>query len=69
MSTTRVPKAKIIRAQKLADELLAIWQADIRPYCDQDKRLSPISIDNDVHDVARIFRRLRQQVEAGEETQ
>jgi len=28
----RVPKVKIIRAHKLADELLAIWQADIRPY-------------------------------------
>lgn len=71
-AVTKVPKAKIIKAHKLADELLAIWQTDIRPYCDevhwsltereQDVRLSPRSIDNEVQDVAMIFRNLRREV-------
>ena len=65
--TSRAPKAKIVRAQKLADELLARWQSDIRPWYaateDASERWPVEDIDAEIHAVAAVFRDLRREVD------
>jgi hypothetical protein len=63
----RVPKAKIQRAHKLADELLAIWQEDIRDWAVATHGRHNAGIaDNSIHATLDFFRRYRSDVERTE---
>jgi hypothetical protein len=67
--TTKPPKAKIIKAHKLADELLALWQTDVRPwYRATDAgtldRIPAETVNMDLYNVVEMFRTLRNEVEA-----
>lgn len=65
---TKPPKAAIIKAHKLADDLLALWQADIRTWCedggdDYNEQVARMTTDN-ILKVVNTLRVLRQEVEA-----
>lgn len=62
------PKAKIVKAHKLADELLAIWQESIRPWYRDDGETNPDGpgttvIDDTTLAILNIFREMRVRVE------
>ena len=61
------PKRAIIKAHGLADQLLASWQTDVRPWYaateDASERWPVEDIDAEIHAVAAVFRDLRREVE------
>jgi hypothetical protein len=63
------PKAKIQKAHALADELLAIWQTDIRPWYRKGNMWEvlgtgpSIVIDEDLIGILNTFREMRVEVE------
>lgn len=62
----KVPKAKIIKAHKLADELLAIWQADVRPWAVATKTEQERDyMTNNLHTVCHWLKQWRIEVEKG----
>ncbi len=61
---TRTPKARIVKAHKLADDLLALWQTDLKPWMDNGgvSRTAAI-VDDDLQTVVAHFRDLRRHVD------
>jgi hypothetical protein len=64
----RVPKAKIQRAHKLADELLAIWQQDIRGWARENWHEEEVdSVDWVLLRATNFLRQVRISVEGGQD--
>ncbi len=63
--TTRVPKAKVVKMHKLADECLATWQSDVRPWAvasgvsEHDRDI----LTNALHTAVKFAAELRVRVE------